>query len=337
MKGLALVWMAAFATVSVGSLTAQTCTTQSQMKDADKTPLKAAAEAFAAKIQANDQAGVRAATIAEYQKDFTGMADVVGATSPKLKGAEIQIDQLYLLDASTMAKTAAGVNPDAQFFCTLNQSTNEAEFSIPQLPPGKYAFAMVRMNSSTPWLLSFLLRREGTQWLLAGLYPKELTAGGHDGLWYWKQARALTAAKEQWNAWLDYQEAQALLLPVNFIGSTHLDKLQTELTAATPPAASGGLSADTPLVVKATDGGEFRFTVIGVDNSLHADKPDVAAHIKVDAVGDAATARKRNIDAMAALVAAHPELRKSFHGVWIFADAPGQSAYATELAMSEIK
>jgi hypothetical protein len=64
---------------------------------------------------------------------------------------------------------------------------------------------------------------------------------------------------------------------------------------------------------------------------------DVAAHIKVDALGDAAAARKRNVDAMTALVNAHPELRKAFHGVWIFADAPGEAPYATELAMAEIK
>src|SRR6202044_3154796 len=98
-------------------------------------------------------------------------------------------EQVYLLDASNLAKTASGANPDAQFFCNLNKTVNEAQFAIPQLPPGQYAFAMVRMESATPWRLSMLLRQQGGQWLLAGLYPKQLTAGGHDGLWYWQQAR----------------------------------------------------------------------------------------------------------------------------------------------------
>jgi hypothetical protein len=326
------------AALSSGPLFAQNCTTQSKMTDADRSALKAAAESMAAKIAANDQAGVRSLTIAQFQQDFTAMANEIAATAPALKGAQAEVDQLYLLDASTLAKSAAGVNPDAQFFCTLNQSTNEAEFSIPQLPPGKYAFAMVEMQSATPWRLSFLLQQQGTQWLLAGLYPRPLTAAGHEGLWYWTQARTLAANKQPWSAWLYLAEAQALLTPAGFVGSTHLDKLQTELTAAAPPAISGGLSADTPLVVKAADGTEFRFTAIAVDDSLHADKVDVAAHIKVDAAApDTAAARKRNIDAMTALVAAHPELRQAFHGVWIFADAPGQSPYATELAMAEIK
>jgi len=340
--GMVLVW-SLLAGGPVASWAAETCITQSQMKDAERDALAQAAAAMATKIQANDAAGVKAATIAEYQKDFSGMADVVAATAPKLNGAQIEVDQIYVLDASSLSKTAAGANPDAQFFCNLNQTAKSAEFAIPQLPPGRYGFAMVTMKDATPWRLSFLLRQEPAQasgqaqWLLAGFYPRALTAGGHEGLWYWEQARALAAEKQAWNAWLYYQEAQALLLPVNFVSSTNLDKLQTELTAAIPPAISGGLSADTPLVVKGAEGSEFRFTAMALDDSLHADKPDVAVHIKVEELGDAAAARKRNVDAATALVAAHPELRGVFHGVWVFADAPGQSPYGTEVAMSEIK
>ena len=76
-------------------------------------------------------------------------------------------------------------------------------------------------------------------------------------------------------------------------------------------------------------------TVGGVDDVVG--RAAETARIKVDAIGDAVAARKRNVDAMTALLAAHPELRKEFHGVWIFADAPGQSPYGTELAMAEIK
>jgi hypothetical protein len=73
-----------------------------------------------------------------------------------------------------------------------------------------------------------------------------------------------------------------------------------------------------------------------VDDSLAKEKIDIMAHLKVDQIGDAATARKRNLDAMAALLAAYPEMRKSFHGVWMVADVPGQNPFATEQAMSEI-
>ena len=336
MKLLGLVLVAGLLGVG-GQLAAETCTTQSQMKDAERNLLANSAAMLAAKIEANDTDGVKALAIPDYRNNFTAMANVITAVSTHLKGAQPEVEQVYLLDASTLAKPAAGGNPDAQFFCSLNKSPNETEFSIPQLPPGAYAFAMVRMESPSPWRLSLLLRQEAGQWLLAGLYPKQLTAAGHDGLWYWQQARALAAQKQPWNAWLYFQEAQSLLFPTSFISSTHLDKLQTETTAAMPPAVSGGINADEPLVVKAADGTEFRFTALGVNDSLNADKVDIAAHIKIDELGDPAAARKRNIDAATALLAAHPELRQSFHGVWVVADAPGQNPYVTQLAMAEIK
>ena len=202
-------------------------------------------------------------TIPDFQKDFSGMGDSIAATAPKLKGSTPEVEQVYLLDASSM-KTAA---TDAQFYCTLNQSQSEADFSIPQLPPGRYGFAMVRMDGATPWRLSFLLRQESTQWQLAGLYPKALTAGGHDGLWYWQQARSLAAGKQAWSAWLYLEEAQSLLIPANFVSSTHLEKLRDELGTTAPPTVSG-LSADAPLVLKGADGSEFRYTAISVDDSL---------------------------------------------------------------------
>ena len=339
MKSLLLI---AVLTLTFNSaLAAETCTTQSQMKPAERDLLAQVAANLATKIQANDANGVRPLTIADFQKDFTGISGVMNTTAPKLAGAQVQVEQIYILDASTLTKTASGANPDAQFLCNLNQTPAEAEFSIPQLPPGKYAFAMVRMESASPWRLSFLLRQEQvsgqSQWLLAGLYPRHLTAAGRDGLWYWQQARSLVKTKELWNAWLYYQEAQTLLLPANFVGSTHLDKLQTEFSSSIPSAISGGLSADTPWVVNAPDGAQYRFTALTVEDYQGGDKIDVVAHIKVDSVADNAAARKVNVAAAETLVALHPELRKAFHGVWVFADAPGQSPYATQLSMGEIK
>jgi hypothetical protein len=106
--------------------------------------------------------------------------------------------------------------------------------------------------------------------------------------------------------------------------------------AALPTVLVNGIGTDNPMVMKGADGVEYRVTSIGPDNSLGKDKIDVAIHLKVDALGDAATARKRNLAAMSVLLAAHPELRKNFHGVWVFTDAPGQSPVANEAAMEEI-
>jgi hypothetical protein len=100
---------------------------------------------------------------------------------------------------------------------------------------------------------------------------------------------------------------------------------------------SEGISADTPLVVKAADGTEYRFTELGVDDSLGQASVDVAAHFKADPISDPVAARRRNDAAAAALVAAYPELRKPFHGIWSYAESPGQPPFATEEPMDAVK
>jgi hypothetical protein len=333
------VWIGLLATglLVAAVASAEVCTTQSQMTATDRDALVAAARGLAEKVQANDVSGLQAATAAEYAKDFTGIGTVVGSTSAKVKGGTPVVEQVYLLDATQLKRGADGSLPDAQFFCSLNKTVAEADFLIPGLAPGSYGFVIVDVaDTSSPWRLSFLLRQDQGKWGMAGFYPKPLSAAGHNGLWYWTQARTMTAQKERWNAWLYYQQAERLLVPVNFVQSTHLEKLKTETSAAAPPALSEGVSAEAPLVVKGPDGVEYHFTALGVDDSLEKDKIDIMAHLKVDQIGDPAAARKRNSDAMAALLSAYPEMRKPFHGVWMIADVPGQNPFATEQAMSEI-
>lgn len=324
-------------------LGAEVCTTQSQMNDSDREALKSAALALVARVQANDAAGLKAATAAEYAKDFAGIDGVVAQTAPHLQGGTPEVEQVYLLDASQLKAATGGGAAEAQFFCSLNKTSASAEFVIPGIAPGRYGFVMVDVkdgangaNGSTPYRLSFLLLQSGGRWGLAGFYPKPLVAAGHDGLWYWTQARLLKTQNERWSAWLYYRQADSLLRPVGFVQSTHLEKLQTEMSDAAPPALSEGISAEAPLVVRGPDGKEYHFTGLGVDDSMAKDKLDVTAHLKVDQLGTPEEAKKRNSDAMVALVAAYPELRKTFHGVWIFSETAGQSPFVTEQPMSEI-
>jgi hypothetical protein len=318
----------------------ETCTTQSAMTATDRDALASAARGLAEKIQAGDAEAVHGLTVAEYAKDFGAIQGAVASTSAKVKGASLTVEQVYLLDGSDLKRTADGSAPNSEFLCSLNHSVAEADFLIPSLPPGRYGFAIVEaLGVPAPWRLSFLLRQEGGnqgKWMMAGFYPGAMTAAGHDGLWYWTQARAMLKSKEQWNAWLYYQEAANLLTPAGFIQSTHLEKLRSETAGATPPAASQGVSADVPLVVKGKDGVDYYFTGVGTDDSLAKDKMDVTVKLRVDAIGDPVAAGKRNVSAMSALLSAYPEIRKGFHGVWIFAEAPGQNPFATEAAMTEI-
>jgi len=320
-----------------GMAHAETCTTQSAMSAADRTALADAARGFAMKVQGDDNPGIRSAATAELTKNAAALEYVVGNTSTKLTGSAPIVEQVYLLDASDLKPNPDGSIRDAQFFCSLNKTTAEVQFSIPSLPPGKYGFAITTFAGAKPWRLSFLMRQEGGRWLLAGFYPSAMTAAGHDGLWYWTQARQMTKNKQMWVAWLYYQEAQHLLSPADFVMTTHMDKLRTEAAGAAPSVLSEGISTETPLVVKAPDGTEYRFTALGVDDSLGQSSVDVAAHFKADLISDPIAARKRNDAAAAALVAAYPEMRGPFHGVWSYAETAGQPPFATEEPMDAIK
>ena len=107
------------------------------------------------------------------------------------------------------------------------------------------------------------MEQQGTAWKMAGFYPHARTAAGHDGLWYWTTARADAKAGKKWLAWVLYGEADQLLRPANFITSTHLDQLRSERRSNAPGELSEGISPEAPLVIKAKDGSEFRFTSLG--------------------------------------------------------------------------
>ena len=324
----------------------ETCTTQSAMAPAERTALADAARKIAAAVVSNDASTLRTAAAPELSKDFGALQYLVATTAPKLGGGVPVVDQVYVLDATGLKPGPQGSSIEAQFYCSLNRTANEVEFDIPSLPPGRYGFAIVNLASSSvapSWRLSLLLRQQPSgsgPWLLAGLYPRPLSVAGHDGLWYWTQARQMVQQKQPWNAWLYYREAQRLLAPADFVVSTHLEKLRAESSGAAPPALSDGISVDAPLVVKGINGAEYHFsnltaeepaTAAGIASGL-----DVAVHYSADPLPDQTAARQRNLAAAAALLAAYPELRKVFHGVAVYAVSANQAPFASSFAMADI-
>lgn len=326
----------------------ETCTTQSAMPPAERTALADAARRIAMAIQANDAATLRSTAAPELAKDFGALQYLVGTTSPKLAGDSPFVDQVYVLDATRVKANPDGSAPESQFYCSLNGTQNEVEFDIPSLPAGRYGFAIVNLVPGSPsasaWRISLLLRQQPPPtgpWLLAGLYPRQITAAGHDGLWYWTQARQMVKNKQPWTAWLYYQLAQRLVAPADFVMTTHLDKLRTEATGAAPPALSEGVTPDAPLVLKGANGTEYHFTVLSTEETVPAQPNapvalDIALHYTADPLADEAAARARNLAAAAALLAAHPELRQPFHGVAVYADQKGQGTFSSEFSMADI-
>jgi hypothetical protein len=326
----------------------ESCTTQSALTPAERSAIADAARRIAVAVQSNDAATLRTASAPELAKDFGALQYLVGTTAPKLAGDSPVVEQLYVLDATKLKANPDGTPTEAQFYCSLNRTQNEVEFDIPSLPAGRYAFAIVNLvpgsASASPWRISFLLRQTPAPtgpWLLAGLYPRAVTAAGHDGLWYWTQARQMVKDKQPWNAWLYYQLAQRLLVPADFLLSSHLDKLRTETSGAAPPALSEGVTADAPLVVKGANGVEYHFTVLSTEETVPA-QPNTPTSLEIlvrypaDPLPDQAAARQRNLAAASALLTAYPELRKPFHGVAVYADQKGQPTFASQFSMAEI-
>ena len=316
------------------TVVAETCITQSAMDPATRNSLATRARDIASAVLNNNSAELHTYAAADLANNFGALQYLVATTSPKLAGTSPVVEEVYILDATNLKAPS-----EAQFFCSLNNTTREVQFDIPSLPPAKYAFVivdMVRTSETAPtWRLSLLLRQDAAAWQLAGLYPKALTTAGHDGLWYWTQARQFVKDKEQWNAWLYYRQAAQLLQPTPFILTTHLDKLHSEATAAEPSSIADGISATSPLVLKGSDGTEYHITSLGLDDSTGSPVADIAMRIGVDS--SAGQTAEHNTSAAVALLAAHPEFRKPFHGVMVIAEAPGQSPFSSEIRMAEIK
>jgi hypothetical protein len=326
-------------TILAAPAVAETCITQSAMTAADRESLVQAGQQFAALTAANNADAVRAQTMPQFAQDFNGIAEAIHTAAPKLQGASFVPDTLWILDASTAKQAADGSAQDAQFFCNLNRGSLQTSFLIPALPVGRYALVVLNTaGTGDPYQIAMLLRQSAAgAWQMGGLFARATTAGGHDGLWFWKAARDYATKKQSWNSFVYYSEAEQLLKPVTFLSSTHLDALQAERSKAAPPALSNGVSASQPLVIAPKAGAEVRVTSLEALTAPSKVGIDLLAHIHIeDPLTDPTASRARNAAAAKAIVSAYPELRAAFHGVWIVADLPNGSNFVSEEPMDSL-
>ncbi len=307
---------------------AVSCKTQGAMTEAERAPIVQAARQIALDVQAGRTADLKAATVPAVAANFNSIAQSATALTPLMTGATITVDAVYKLDASD----AKPGDEQEQFFCDAGDNSSHVTFSIQHLPPGLFAFALVHATGvAKPQQLALLLQslNPGSPWQLAGFFPKPLTLAGHDGLWYWKQARTYAQKKQMWNAWFYYSTAASLLQPAGFFSSTNFEKLIDEQQAARP----SDLPGTTPLTVNA-DGTAYKVTSFRTDDALGG--LDLVAHYDSTS-SDPVADRARTIAVMRGLLMMHPELREAFHGLWVFADAgPGGQAFSLEQPMSEL-
>jgi hypothetical protein len=321
----AILWLAGAAPAF-----AVNCTTESQTAPAVRGPLQQAAMTIAGHVQAGDTEAVKAQTISAVAAKFEGIASSITGIQTAVQHATLTVDDLYALNATDLK-----VAEDAEFFCSLPGSTLTVEINIPNLPPGQYALAVVHATGvRNPQALSMILANDqagsGT-WKLAGFFVRPMTMGGHDGVWYWRQARDYAAKKELWNAYFYYQTAQFLLDPVDFLSSPNLEKLEREAEQSRPD----GLPGAEPMHLNAAG------QTLGVTN-LHtgelSDELELVVEYQATPNQDPVAARAQVTAVMRALLALHPELRGAFHGLWVYANtANNQRPFALELPMDQIQ
>ncbi len=309
---------------------AVSCTSQSQMTEADRSSISQSARSLASLVQSGDTTALKARTIASVAERFDPIAAAVESAAPLIQRATVTVEALYLLDSKDLKTT----EDETQFFCG-GANAHEVVFTIPRVPPGRYALAILHATGvDSPQSITFILAAaaEGAgSWKLAGSFLHGLTVAGHDGVWYWSKAREFAKKKQNWNAYFYYQTAAYLLTPVYFLSSPNLDKLLKEQSDAAPP----NLPTANQAMTIGSAPHMFEINDMHTDGSLGG--LDLVINYRAQDTSDPVAARSRNIELMKALLAQHPELREGFHGLWAYANAPNERPFANELPMDQIQ
>jgi hypothetical protein len=307
---------------------AATCTTQAALQPQDRSAIAAVGQRLAVAVLQQDEGTLQAALFSGVSQDWSQIRGAVEDGAPLVKGGQAELQEVYLLDASTATAPA-----DTQFFCSNASGSLTVTITMRSLPPGRYAVVLAdAAGAPLGGQMGIILVWDPTAvpagWRLGGLSVRQGIINGHDGVWYWTQARQLALANVAWSAWYSYETARYLLLPVDFISSPNMEKLlQEQSVIKNSPAGSF------PLTVTVGDR-TWKIDAIHVDTSLH--EADLAVVYESIGVNDPAAARTEAMAVLGALLKAHPDLRQNFHGLWAVASRDGKLTPIIELPMAQI-
>lgn len=307
---------------------AATCETESQMTPAQRDALVNVARGMVSKVQTGDVQGLRSQTIPAVASQFGAIAAAANRLKPMVQSATITVDNLYAMDASS---EKAG-SPQTEFYC----GTPVVMLTFPNLPPGKYGLAIIHATGvPKPQQISLVLSETpANTWMLAGFVSRPMMEDGHNGIWYWEQAREYAQKKMNWNAWFYYQTAAYLLNPADFLSSPNLQKLKKEMDAARP----AGLPGARPMMLNANGSA---FSIASVSTTTEFGGLDLQINYIPDAtqlaqLRDPVAARKQVVAVMTAMLESYPELRSGFHGIWVRAVQGNAAVFALDLPMDQI-
>jgi hypothetical protein len=316
--------VAAALAAPVASLAA-TCTSQAELSPIDRSVVATAGQKLLEDVMGQNLAGLKAALLPAEAPAWDEISAAVEQAQPLLKGGQIQIRDLYLLDTGNQTEPA-----DTQFFCSNQSGSLTVSILMHALPPGRYAVVLAEAaGAPLGGQMGLILAWGGPDagWRLAGLSVHQGIFDGHDGVWSWERARTL-ATEDPWSAWYSYDLARYALLPVDFLSSPNMDKLRQEQSQIAPSPQDA-----LPLSIPEGDR-TWKIDAVGIDVSLH--EPDLAVVYESTGVTDPAAQRTEAVAALGAFLKAQPGLRESFHGLWAIAVRDGKRTPVMELPMDKI-
>jgi hypothetical protein len=310
---------------------AQNCQTAGDMDASQRSAIETAAKRYFDMASRSDSASLRQNSISAVAANFSGIETAVKDNQPSLSGAKGTLRPPFLLTAEGTQPLARG-----EFLCGVfgatGQTRESAVFVLNNLPPGKYAVAILDVTGGkVPLTLSLILQQVASDWKLAGFYPKSSQAAGHDAAWYAQRAKEFKGKGQTHNAWLYYTQVTALSAPVDFMSTLATDRLYDESRASQPSDAP----ADGKTVDLSVGGKTYHLSDIfplAVGNDL-----DVVVRYQVPDISDNARVFQDNMAVIKALVAKYPELRDAFAGVISRAVDPQGHDYGTLLPMKDVK
>jgi hypothetical protein len=326
------VWAAAVIVFVLGALPvashAATCTTQAELLPQDRSMLAAAGGRLSEAVAQQDYSALRAALLPAEAAEWDGIRGAVEQAAPLVKGGQVQLRSVYLLDATSLAAPA-----DTQFFCSNSSGSLTVTITMRALPPGRYAVVLAdAAGAQQGGQLGLILAWDPTgataAWRLAGLSVRQGVFDGHDGVWYWERAREVAKADLPWSAWYCYEAARSLLVPVDFLSSPNLEKLGAE------QAQIKGSPQDAFPYSLADGARTWKIDAVRLDASLR--QPDLGVTYESTGVTDPAATRTEAVAVLSALLKAHPGLRENFHGLWAYAVKDGKRTPVIELPMGQI-
>ena len=302
---------------------AATCTPQAELSSQDRSVLSAIGGKLSQAVAQQDTATLQAALLPAEASEWNTIRGAIEQAAPVLKGGQLQLRNLYLLDDASQTATA-----DTQFFCSNTSGSLTVSISMHALPPGRYAVVLAdNIGTSLGGQIGLILAWDGSAWRLAGLSVHQGIFDGHDSIWYWSHARSL-AAVDPWSAWYSYDAARYLALPVDFISSPNSEKLQQEQNQiqSSPQAAF-------PYSLTVGDR-TFKVDAVFLDPTLN--QPDLALVYESTGVTDPAAQRTEAIAVFTAFLKAQPGIRQNFHGLWAYVAKDGKRSPVMELPMAQI-